>query len=68
MDAIEALLKEHASLRRRLIELENKLGPERKAGWDDQADIDLGAFRRAAKDLLDEMLAHERLGHLEGML
>ena len=59
MDIIEVLLKDHASLRRRIAELEMSLGPEQGVGWSDEVDCDMGSFRSAAKELLNELLAHE---------
>lgn len=59
MDIIEVLLKDHASLRRRMAALEKSLGQEPEAGRKGKAEFEVGGFCRVAKELLDELLAHE---------
>lgn len=59
MDITEALSQDHARMRRRAAGLQSMLGPEREVGWSDEADCDMDSFRAAAKELLDELLAHE---------
>ena len=60
MDTVHELLEEHRRLRRMAEQLEESVGPQDGVGWEDRSWRDPGILRRAARDFLTALEAHEK--------